>query len=376
MYEICTHFYKLLSTTNNVVSNEYRARGEQIKKLFRFLDNPQQAIEEFERTPNDEDEREVVNTLKESLKSVWSKDIGRTGLRDYLVEKLYSTFEVNTDSKKRFEAINYLITFTSGQKGILKVENGSGFYNKSKTFLTIDQDNILAKKRDLIKNAVCDCGFGEALTNNNITTFFNKVTIFIKSLSEEYGDNELRKLYSSVINDSVFSFDSPLDAFEDTYKYKDVFKEKILSSEIMSTEYIIKHLEADGAPDDISLIKAVSETVNQYVILEEKIKKNITSKLTNTMTMINGAQTRYKELYSKCLPLVKLRVSETLSSEEINPAVLNLALNTASGRILTLDKWSLMFSYYAHLELMEHIMHLQHLSKIRTLVESISNLSL
>lgn len=375
MYEICTHFYKLLSTTNNVVSNEYRARGEQIKKLFRFLDNPQQAIEEFEKTPSDENEREVISTLKESLKSVWSKDIGRIGLRDYLVDKLYTTIEANSDSKKRFEAINYLTTFTTGQKGILKVEPGAGFYNKSKTFLTIDQDNVNAKKRDLLKSAISDCGFGEALTNNNVTTFFNKVTLFIKSLSEDYGDDELRKLFSCLSNDSVFSFDSPLDVFDDTYKYKDVFKEKILSSEIMSTEYIIKHLEADGAPDDISVIKSASEMVNQYVILEEKIKKLITGKLNNTMILINDVQTRYKELYGKYLPLVKLRVSETLSSEEINPASLNLALNTASGRVLTLDKWSLMFSYYAHLELMEHIMHLQHLSKIRTLVESISNLS-
>lgn len=375
MYDICTHFYKLLSTTSSVVSNEAKPRTESSKKLFTFLDNPEQAIAEFERTPSDEDEREIINTLKDSLNSIWSKNIGRDGLKSYLVSRVYKAFEDNTDVNKRFEPLNYLVIFTKTQTGVLKGEPSSGFYNKSKEFLTIESDEVNARKRDMIKEAINSCGLGEALTNNNLTMFFNKVSDFCKTLRQDYGDNELTKLIEPILNDSLFSFDSNLEVFEDTFKYTDVLKEKILNADITSTEYIIKHMEASGEPDDISLIKSVSMAISEFVVAEKEIKNMLLQKLSATFDKIETVKTRYGELYEKLVPLVKLRVSETLNDENPNPAVLNLALNTASRRVLVLDKYLLNVSYQAHIELMEHVMHLQHLSKIRTLLETISNLT-
>lgn len=375
MHNVCSHFYSLLYTSNSVSNEEFDKRNISKKKFYKFLDNPTIALNELERTTTEEADLEMIRNLKDTINSVWSKDIGIKNMETYLIDKLYQRFE-DTVGKSKFEPYDYFNTFTRGFSGILFTNVGDG-YIKSKEFVTPSTDEENNRKRDLILQVVCDRGFGDAVLNNNLTSFFNKLKSFITDLSVGYGNDKLSSLTDLLGNDSVMTVNCDPELFKDAFKYEDVLSNKVLTTELSSTEVILRNLEESGEPDSFNTLKALAECIATYTVKLESILKNIEAKYTNHLEKIKFAKAKSNDFYSTVLPTLKLRVADGLVNDtnEVNPEKINLDITLINDMVNRFDKWLVMYNYYAYLDLIETTLHLKHITKIKALMDSIVALS-
>lgn len=376
MRKIKTKFLETLGRVDTKAKENAEIRKDARKNLIKFLEQPSVSIEDFIRSDVTVEEADMIKTLSERLNSPWLRDEGVSGLKNFLVNKLKGCWEKHTDGKMLFEALDYYNNILNSNIATINLDSKDTIYTDSKEFIKLDNDEILAKKRDILREAIVECGFEESITNNNLTTFFLRVSEFISALSlgfDRKWDEEIVAMKEKVLSDTLFNPSVDLELATKSFEVKDIFKEKDTDEDIVSTPYIIKNMDAEGENNNIALFKALTQCLYGYTIRYENIRKLLKEQADFINNVSKEVKSRYNDVYVSFSSNV---IATTLNDDGDNPSDLNFKLNKYGMIIRLYDKYAITLSYKLFKMSTDLIMHVIHFEKVRALLYKIAHLSL